>query len=374
MKNAQKNPRANFGKKTTPQEMFKIKLAENTLPAQSRKGDLGFRFIDLFAGIGGFRCAMTAVGGRCVFSSEWDKFAALTYTAWYGDDHLLTDDIRNLDPSFVPDHEILCAGFPCQPFSIAGVSKKNALGREHGFKDEKQGNLFFAIMEIISAKKPPIVILENVKNLKSHDKGNTYKIITSHLSHDYVVFDEIFDARSWVPQHRERIFLVCFRKEIFGATKKEIPFSFSRPKKPRNPVFSAILESKPLKKYMLSDHLWDYLVQYKAKHQKKGNGFGYGIADPNGVSRTMSARYYKDGSEILVSHEGWKNPRRITPTEAKRLMGYEDRYAAMFGHKNGFPIVVSDTQAYKQFGNTVVPLVVEHIAKSIIRTMKHYST
>jgi DNA (cytosine-5)-methyltransferase 1 len=356
--------------RVTPRENFISNLEKATSPHQARRGQLGFRFIDLFAGIGGFRCAMTAVGGHCVFSSEWDKFAVQTYEKWYGNEHIYREDIRNLDPYSVPDHEVLCAGFPCQPFSIAGVSKKNALGREHGFKDAKQGNLFFAIMEIISAKKPPMVILENVKNLRSHDKGNTYKTITSLLSEDYIVFDEIVDARSWVPQHRERIFLVCFSKKVFGASREEIPFTFPRSKNPQNPRFSSILEKEPDSKYMLTDHLWNYLVAYKAKHEKKGNGFGYGIADPNGVSRTMSARYYKDGSEILVKHKGWRNPRRITPNEAKKLMGYEDRFAALFGHNNGFPIVVSDTQAYKQFGNTVVPLVVEQIAKSMIKTVK----
>ena len=351
-------------------EKFLNKLELRTPPHLLRNGKLAFHFVDLFAGIGGFRSAMTAVGGECVFSSEWDKFAVQTYKTWYKDDHIYTGDIRDLDPALVPDHDVLCAGFPCQPFSIAGVSKKNALGREHGFKDAKQGNLFFAIMEILDVKHPPIIILENVKNLKSHDKGNTYKVITELLSEKYILFDEVIDARSWVPQHRERIFIVGFSKKVFGASRESIGFSFPRPKNPRNPIFSSILEKHPDKKYMLTDHLWNYLVAYKEKHQKKGNGFGYGIADPNDVCRTMSARYYKDGSEILVKHKGWKNPRRITPSEARRLMGYEDRYAAMFGHNDGFPIVVSDTQAYKQFGNTVVPLVVEEIGKSIQKALK----
>ena len=322
-----------------------------------------FTFIDLFAGIGGFRSAMTALGGECVFTSEWDKFAVKTYEAWYGDDKVYTEDIRLLDPREIPKHEIQCAGFPCQPFSIAGVSKKNALGRKHGFEDEKQGNLFFAIMDIVKAKEPPILLLENVKNLKSHDRGNTWKVIHSELAKEYHVFSEVVDAKHWVPQHRERIFIVCFRKSVFPS---EVSFSFPRTEKNRTPQFGDIRDEKPPKKYMLTDKLWEYLEAYKIKHQTAGNGFGYGIVSPKGISRTLSARYYKDGSEILVKEKGWKNPRRLTIPEAQRLMGFVERYANLFNHSHGFPQVVSDTQAYRQFGNAVVPLVVEEIGRAIL--------
>lgn len=322
-----------------------------------------FTFIDLFAGIGGFRSAMTALGGRCVFTSEWDKFAVQTYKAWYKDDHVHTDDIRLIDPRSIPDHDVLCAGFPCQPFSIAGVSKKNALGRKHGFEDEKQGNLFFAIMDIVAAKKPPVLFLENVKNLKSHDRGNTWKVIESHLSKNYIVFTEIVDAKHWVPQHRERIFIICFRKDLFPSG---VAFEFPRPLVNRLPEFGDIREKAPARKYMLTDNLWKYLKEYKEKHQSAGNGFGYGIVPADGISRTLSARYYKDGSEILVKEKGWKNPRRLTIPEAQRLMGFVDRYASLFGHEGGFPQVVSDTQAYRQFGNAVVPLAVEEVGRAIL--------
>ena len=336
-------------------------------------GKLPFKFIDLFAGIGGFRCALTSVGGKCVFSSEWDKYANITYKAWYGDNDVNTEDIRTIDAKrIIPDHDILCAGFPCQPFSIAGVSKKKSLGRKHGFEDEEQGNLFEKIMDIVDAKRPPILFLENVKNLKSHDKGNTWGRIKLEIEkRNYILFSQVIDARNWVPQHRERIFIVCFDRKTF-CNKQPVNFQFPNPQNNEQVLLRDILETLPDKKYMLSDKLWRYLQDYAEKHKAKGNGFGFGLNTRDDVSRTMSARYYKDGAEILIHQDGWKNPRRLTPREAMFLMGFQNRYAEFFGHNNGFPQVVSDTQAYKQFGNSVVPLVVEEIAKNIVEIMVHH--
>ncbi len=329
-------------------------------------GELPFQFIDLFAGIGGFRSALTQLGGTCVYTSEWDKYAATTYEAWYGERPDQTD-IREVSYDTVPDHDVLTAGFPCQPFSLAGVSKKNSLGRLHGFEDEKQGNLFFAILDIIDAKRPPVLLLENVKNLKSHDRGRTWEVIHDELvDRDYEIHHKVIDASGWVPQHRERIFVVGFDRNVFS---EETTSLFRFPSRPIDtPVFRSILESKPDSKYTLSDGLWSYLEDYRAKHQARGNGFGYGIAPRGGVSRTMSARYYKDGSEILIRQRN-RNPRRLTPREAARLMGFDGRYSDLFGHGDEFPQVVSDTQAYKQFGNAVVPKVVEAIGQGILSVM-----
>ena len=320
-----------------------------------------FQFIDLFAGIGGFKSALTALGGQSVFSSEWDKFARKTYEAWYGetpDDR----DIRTVNPSSIPDHHVLCGGFPCQPFSIAGVSSRNALGRPHGFEDEKQGNLFFTVRDIAAEKRPKLLILENVKNLMRHDQGNTWRVIQEELeANDYSIRAQVLSSAQFVPQRRERIFIVAFDKNQVS-TKKIDRFEFPILDPKKGPKLGSILEARPNQKYMLSDGLWAYLQNYAEKHRQQGNGFGYGINDRSSRTRTMSARYYKDGSEILISQEGWKNPRKLTPAEAMKLMGFQRRYAQFFGHKAGFPIVVSDTQAYKQFGNAVVPLVVEAVA------------
>jgi DNA (cytosine-5)-methyltransferase 1 len=313
-----------------------------------------FRFIDLFSGIGGFNTALTRIGGTCVFSSEWDSYAQQTYRAWYG--HTPAGDITQVDAQDIPDHEILAAGFPCQPFSIAGVSKKNSLGRQHGFLDETQGTLFFDIARIVKVKRPPVLILENVKNLKGHDKGKTWKVIKATLEElEYVVHDRIIDAIHWVPQHRERIFIVCFDKHVFG---DEPPFEYPTPPKNRIYELKDLLEPVVDPKYTLSDKLWDYLQEYARRHKAKGNGFGFGLVDLNGTTRTLSARYYKDGSEILIPQEGL-NPRRLTPTEAMRLMGFPwDR-----------EIPVSDTRAYKQFGNAVVPYVVEAVALQVAKVI-----
>lgn len=328
-------------------------------PAQVATDALPFTFVDLFAGIGGMRRGLERVGGRCTFSCEWDKYSQKTYRAWYGETP--HGDIRQIDPGSIPDHDILAAGFPCQPFSIAGVSKKKSLGREHGFKDEAQGTLFYNLATIAEIKRPPVLLLENVKNLVSHDSGRTFKVIHATLAElGYVIFHKIIDAADYVPQHRERIFLVCFDRRVFGDYP---PFSFPL-KAGRQPKLADILESAVGNKYTLSDHLWKYLQDYAQRHKEKGNGFGFGLADPEGITRTLSARYYKDGSEILIPQGRNKNPRRLTPREAARLMGFDDK----------LPIVVSDTQAYKQFGNAVVPPVAEAVARQIIRVLAWHIT
>jgi DNA (cytosine-5-)-methyltransferase len=314
-----------------------------------------FTFIDLFAGIGGMRLAFESAGGRCVYSNEWNKYSQQTYFANFGEQP--EGDITKVDENGIPDHDVLVAGFPCQPFSIAGVSKKNSLGRETGFQDKTQGTLFFDVCRILKAKRPKAFLLENVKNLKSHDKGRTFKIIMESLNElKYDVYTAILDGQSYVPQHRERILIVGFDKERYRGS---VPFSFDiNPKKPK-PLMKDILEKSADDKYTLSDKLWLYLQNYAAKHKAAGNGFGYGMADQNGISRTLSARYYKDGSEILIEQKG-KNPRRLTPRECARLQGFSD----------DFKIVVSDTQAYKQFGNSVVVPLMADVAKLIVNRIR----
>jgi DNA (cytosine-5)-methyltransferase 1 len=308
------------------------------------------RFIDLFCGIGGFRIAFQHAGGECIFSCDSDKFARLTYKENFDEEPL--GNIYDVGIASIPDHDILCAGFPCQPFSIAGVSKKLSLGRKHGFSDEKQGNLFFQIANILDYHKPAAFILENVKNLKSHDKGRTFDIIYRTLTEvlGYHVYHKIIDARAVVPQHRERIFLVGFRE----------PRWFEFPEFPsEGPRLGSILEREVDSKYTLTGHLWQYLKNYALKHQAAGNGFGFGLFTGADVARTLSARYYKDGSEILIFQGPNKNPRRLTPRECSRLMGFPTK----------FKIPVSDTQAYKQFGNSVVVPVVEAIAKEVVAAL-----
>jgi DNA (cytosine-5)-methyltransferase 1 len=312
-----------------------------------------FTFIDLFAGIGGFRVALEQLGGKCLFSSEWDKHSRKTYETWFGE--LPHGDIRKLDLAEIPSHDLLAAGFPCQPFSLAGVSKKKSLGREHGFRDATQGTLFFRLAEIIEAKRPAAILLENVKNLRSHDKGRTWRVVRDTLEElDYWVFSEVIDAAGWVPQHRERVYIAGFDRRRFPVMPQ---FYFPSPPAHR-PAFGSILEQSPDRKYTLTRNLWDYLQKYSEKHRAKGNGFGFGIADPKGISRTLSARYYKDGAEILVGQGEGVPPRRLTPHECARLMGFD------ITEKKG--IVVSDTQAYRQFGNAVVPKVIEAIGREIV--------
>jgi len=314
-----------------------------------------FTFIDLFAGIGGFRIALESLGGTCVFSSEWNRFSRETYRVNFGDEP--AGDITEIDAETIPDHDILAAGFPCQPFSIAGVSKKNSLGRPHGFLDKLQGNLFFDIARIIQARRPKAVILENVKNLIHHDHGNTFRVIRETLTAElgYVIFWKVIDASAFVPQHRERIIIVGFRGDLYPDPAFRFPDLLER-----GPSLKSILDESPDPKYTLSDHLWKYLRTYAEKHRLKGNGFGFGLVDPDRdrITRTLSARYHKDGSEILIrQREG--NPRRLTPEECRRLMGFPD----------SFKIPVSDTQAYRQFGNAVVPAVVKAVAEQVLRVI-----
>lgn len=313
-----------------------------------------FTFIDLFAGIGGMRIAFEETGGKCVYSNEWNKYSQQTYFANFGE--LPDGDITKVDERDIPNHDILVAGFPCQPFSIAGVSKKNSLGRATGFADKTQGTLFFDVCRILKEKRPKAFMLENVKNLRSHDKGRTFKIIQESLEElNYKIFSDVIDGQNFVPQHRERILIVGFNKELYG---NDFDFEFKITPVTPKPVMKDILEKDVDEKYTLSDKLWSYLQNYSAKHKAAGNGFGYGIAPLDGVSRTMSARYYKDGSEILIAQEG-KNPRRLTPRECARLQGFPDT----------FQIPVSDTQAYKQFGNSVVVPLMKNIAGLVVHKM-----
>ena len=330
-----------------------------------------FSFVDLFAGIGGFRIGLTAAGGKPVYSNEWNKYAVETYRAWFGDTHLSTVDIRTVNPKVeIPDHDVLSAGFPCQPFSIAGVSKKNSLGRAHGFSDLEQGNLFFAISDIILAKKPKIVLLENVRHLLSHDKKKTWKVIYETLEFlGYEVKYEVINAAYWVPQNRRRVFIVAFRKDFFFSKIIE-SFQFPSAKSEKKKLVSILEKTTPNKRYMLTDNLWKYLQKYAADHKKRGNGFGFRLYGPCDTTGTISARYYKDGAEVLIRQPRWRNPRRLTPREAGLLMGFNKSYASAHGFKRGFPQVVSDMQAYKQFGNSVCPVVVEEIGLEIARVLR----
>lgn len=378
---------------TVPEAQALEELLPKPFPTQGDE----FRFIDLFAGIGGIRRGFEEIGGKCVFTSEWNKYAVRTYKANHYNDpneHVFNEDIREVTLSdnleideeeayhhidqHIPDHDVLLAGFPCQPFSLAGVSKKNSLGRKHGFECDTQGTLFFDVARILKAKQPAAFLLENVKNLKSHDKGKTFKVILQTLDElGYEVADvdfdgtndpKVIDARHFVPQHRERIVLVGFRRDLGvheGFTLKDV-------ERPRNvPKFADILEPEDEvdDKYILTPKLWKYLFDYAAKHKEKGNGFGFGLTGPNDVARTLSARYHKDGSEILVDR-GWdmntgfedilnqaSRPRRLTPKECARLMGFDRPNEA------NFKVPVSDTQAYRQFGNSVAVPVFRAVAK-----------
>lgn len=333
--------------------------------------DSVFRFIDLFAGIGGLRRGFESIGGECVFTSEWDKYAQQTYRANYRCEHPIAGDIVQLPSELVPAHDVMLAGFPCQPFSIAGVSKKNSLGRPHGFACDTQGTLFFEVARLLRYHKPAAFLLENVKNLAGHDGGRTFKTIRKVLAEElgYYVSWKIIDARGFLPQHRERVYIVGFRDRSdfswdalnlpdarFGPRMRTVlhPEDGSEPPEEHFTDQRGRVESR----YRLSDHLWQYLQDYAAKHREKGNGFGFGLVGPDDVSRTLSARYYKDGSEILVKRSRG-NPRRLTPRECARLMGFDKQ-----GQAN-FRIPVSDTQAYKQFGNSVAVPVVEAVARAM---------
>jgi len=314
-----------------------------------------FTFIDLFAGIGGIRYGFEKHGGRCVFTSEWNAYAQKTYLSNFPHEegHELLGDITQVEAADVPDHDVLLAGFPCQPFSIAGVSKKNALGRPHGFQDATQGTLFYDVARIIAEKKPKAFLLENVKNLLSHDKGNTFATILQVLREElgYEVHYRVISGSHFVPQHRERIIIVGFR-EPAGFTWEDL--NLPEATKRMSDILQPAEEVDA--KYTLTPKLWKYLKGYAAKHKAAGNGFGYGLVKADSVARTLSARYYKDGSEILVSQGPGKRPRRLTPRECARLMGFPET----------FQIPVSDTQAYKQFGNSVVVPVMEEVARIMV--------
>lgn len=358
-----------------------LEILRNRLAFQKGHGNSNpeFTFIDLFAGIGGIRKGFEKVGGKCVFTSEWDEYAQRTYRANFHDDHHIAGDITEIEAEDIPVHDLLLAGFPCQPFSIAGVSKKNALGRAHGFEDKTQGTLFFDVLRIIKHHKPKAFLLENVKNLKSHNKGDTFATITGALEAEgYTLSIRVIDGKGYVPQHRERIFIVGFLEKC-DFDFNTLEFADSK----KGPTLETILHDETEKpeehytlpvsgnrsnaaseinsKYTLTDKLWAYLQAYAAKHKAAGNGFGYGLNGPKDKARTLSARYYKDGSEILIRQE-CNNPRRLTPRECARLMGYDS------GRKPEMIIPVSDTRAYKQFGNSVVVPVIAEIA----RYMKPY--
>lgn len=364
-----------YTKETQPKPYINSKLEQLIFPFESNNSvaDKEFTFIDLFAGIGGLRQAFEAYKGECVFTSEWNKFSQKTYITNYGNAEKVCGDITQIEAKDIPDHDVLLAGFPCQPFSLAGVSKKNSLGRAHGFSDETQGTLFFDVARILAEKQPKAFLLENVKNLKSHDKGRTFDVIIRTLTEElgYNVYHKIIDGQLWTPQHRERIVIVGFKENVsFDWCDLELPLN-------AKPMIKDILhktdgseplnlfdgekyfshkQNKVLDKYTLSDKLWLYLQNYAAKHRAKGNGFGYGMVYPDSVARTLSARYHKDGSEILVYQGENRNPRRLTPRECARLMGYDD----------GFKIPVSDTQAYQQFGNSVVMPAFKSVAKAMV--------
>ena len=358
------------GESTVPSTALKLM---ETLAIMPDNPDTVFDFIDLFAGIGGTRRGFESVGGRCVFTSEWDKYSQQTYATNFPSvrGHQFVGDITQVNEKMVPDHDVLLAGFPCQPFSIAGVSKKNSLGRDHGFKDKTQGTLFFDIARILEEKRPKAFLLENVKNLKSHDRGNTFKVIIDTLTDQlgYKVSTRVIDASSWVPQKRQRIFIVGLRdsEEPFDFDEIEVPdvkplmervlHPEDGTETPEHPY--TMLDGIVSEKYVLSEHLWTYLQNYAAKHKAAGNGFGFGLVGKNSVARTLSARYYKDGSEVLVSRGAENIPRRLTPRECARLMGFGD----------DFQIPVSDTQAYKQFGNSVVVPVITAIAERLVKCL-----
>lgn len=335
--------------------------------SDSVKPDPWFSFIDLFAGIGGIRRPFEDLGGQCLFTSEWDRFARETYAANYSDgpEHISVGDIRPYaeNPDQIPHHDVLLAGFPCQPFSIAGVSKKNSLGRPHGFLCDTQGTLFHDLAKIIAHHRPTAFLLENVKNLERHDGGNTFKTIMNVLENElkYDVDYRVISSEHWVPQKRERIFIVGFRKE-------EPNFNFENLKLPKGegPKLGSILSDEVEDKYTLTPKLWQYLQDYKAKHKKAGNGFGFSLFGPDAVTRTLSARYYKDGSEILIEQQG-KRPRRLTPRECARLMGFERK-----GSNQPFNIPVSDTQAYRQFGNSVVVPKVHAVAEFMLPFVREH--
>lgn len=306
-----------------------------------------FTFIDLFAGIGGMRIAFEKVGGQCVFSSEWDKFAQQTYAANFGDTP--HGDITQVELTEVPRHEILIGGFPCQPFSHAGLKR--------GFEDTR-GTLFFDVARIIDHRKPSMVLLENVKGFTTHDKGRTMAVVKETLEElGYNVFHKVLNAKDFgVPQNRERVFIVAINKKKMGS----IGFEYPTPEKVETKLGN-ILDAKVDDKYTISNKLWEGHKRRLKEHRAKGNGFGYSLFNTKSVyTSTISARYYKDGSEILIEQKD-ANPRKLTPREAARLQGFPEK----------FKIPVSDNQAYKQFGNSVAVPVIHAIAKNMVKLMEN---
>lgn len=302
-----------------------------------------FKMIDLFAGIGGIRLGFESIGGECVFTSEWDGPAQKTYQSNFSE--IPYGDITQIKPKDILPFDMILAGFPCQPFSQAG--KKLGLA-------DTRGTLFFDIAKIIEHHKPTVVFLENVKRFKSHDGGRTFETIKTILRDlGYEVHAEVLNAKDFgVPQNRQRIYIIGF----LGKTN----FSFPKPsgKKTR---LGDILERNPDPKYTISDKLWEGHQRRKKEHREKGNGFGYSMFNEDSeYTSTISARYYKDGSEILIDQKG-KNPRKLTPREAARLQGFDDDYI----------LSTSDSQAYKQFGNSVAVPVIKAIAKEIEKALKN---
>ncbi len=363
-------------RETDPPSYLSDAIRQRILPlVNEQNDDSDFKFIDLFAGIGGIRLGFEEHGGKCVFTCEWNKFSQKTYLANFPQtsDHMFAGDITEIDEKDIPEHDVLLAGFPCQPFSIAGVSKKNALGRPHGFECTTQGTLFFDVARIIAEKQPKAFLLENVKNLLSHDKGNTFKVILQTLQKElgYEIHYKVIDGQHFVPQHRERILIVGFRGETdFSWDALQLPdkgaVKLSSILHPQDGTelaeepYTTGDKAKINSKYTLTPKLWAYLQAYAEKHRKAGNGFGFGLVDGNSVTRTLSARYYKDGSEVLVSQGKRKRPRRLTPRECSRLMGFPEN----------FIIPVSDTQAYRQFGNSVVMPVMKEVARIMMPHVK----
>ena len=344
-----------------------------------------FRFIDLFAGIGGMRTAFERVGGRCVFACEINAFSRTTYEANFGRDAEIAGDIRSVVPHAVPDHDVLVAGFPCQPFSIAGVSRRKSLQRAHGLACADQGTLFHDIAAILAAKRPAAFVLENVPNLEFHDRGRTLETIRAALagplgggSLEYAIEHRRIDGRRFTPQRRVRLYIVGLRRDsVTDGGSAPFPWnSMSTDGSVPDPVLTSVLHrtdgTEPVilgdgdrffdhtsrsvpDRYTLSPVLWAYLQEYAAKHRRAGNGFGYGLVGPDDVARTLSARYGKDGAEILIRQGEGQRPRRLTPRECARLMGFPD----------SFQIPVSNRQAYRQFGNSVIVPAVETVARMV---------
>ncbi len=330
-------------------EFNSIMQFAESIPFEDKNTHSDFSFIDLFAGIGGIRIPFQELGGKCVFTSEWDKFAQKTYRVNFGEEP--QGDITKIDADDIPSFDILLGGFPCQPFSQAGLKK--------GFSDTR-GTLFFEIERIIAAKKPKAFLLENVKQLRGHDKGRTLKVILEHIDAlNYYVKAEVLRAGDFgVPQNRERIYIVGISKDYYNLPDN-YDFRFPTPTYVKTRL-GDILEHNVNDKYTISDALWEGHQRRKKEHQEKGNGFGFSLFNAESeYANTISARYYKDGSEILIDQGEGKNPRKLTPRECARLQGFPEK----------FIITVSDTQAYKQFGNSVAVPVVRAVAKRMVEEM-----